>query len=588
MKLDVGNESPQRSYESCAAGHSTPIHTKDYAFDIEDSPELDYRCSPVLLPCTQDGGNEIAWDWQTSGSKSSNDKSKPQNNHIETPKRTKQLQKKRNSNSPLLQKPLKRKQVKRENIENIGKLAAELQALSEKMKNMQENFKDDEGNNVDEQCESNKFLIKLDDDISGDIMADEIFNNEKSKVDSNASSSLNKQSPNYDDLFDDSVNDSMVKCSQEIEEKLNLCKSKQIDMSELSTISEKRNLSSSAEKESHCWSMSTISTETSKSSSTNRSSCLKTYSNNSSKTSSKLHVSMLTARRFNNNIANVSSEKQKLQDTTMSDFPDDSFDDCLATFMEDDKLVSKLSEYDFSPSKSGPNASHSRRTFKQAGRNTSNSEKRISKNLFSEPIVHTNRSTNSKNSILLTNELRDEVQTVNDNETMRKLFHAQNGLENRKFFKTKSLSDQRFYQGRNATTISKIGKISDSVAPSENRFPLNSVDSSVSTTFPIVRSQNSCKNNNFSSINGMENAHTLDRLEGKGAGNCIVKYNSTGNLCSTKEAKDSQSVQCTPEEIEQKRLEAKMKLEAKRKLQQTNLRIAGTPQGVPVKRSVKR
>lgn len=562
MKDDLGNDSPQHSYESHVSGHSTPIRKKEYVIDIEDSPELNYRCSPISMPCTQDGGNEIAWDWQTPVNKNSYDKSKSSNKLIETPKRTKQLQKKRNSNSPLLQKPLKRKQVKMENIENIGKLTAELKALNEKMQSIQKNYDNDiiEKEN-DTKCEvSSKLMIELDSDNSDEII---VINNDKSKMNSITINSNNKNVTNYEDLFDDSIDDSMVKCSQEIEEKLNLCKSKRNDIMELSIVSEIKELSSTSEK-SYYLTTSNTSTEYSKSSnisknsSTNTSGYLKTYSNKSNRTNSNSNISMSNSKFNNNNNINISHENQTLKKKYISDFPDDSFDDCLATCIEDDKLESKLSEYDFSSSNSSHNTSLSKKIPKLVISNAI-TNKKISNNFLSTPGVKEN--INNKNK-LITDDLVEEVETITDIETLQNSFPSKNSLENRKFFRTKSLSDQCFYQCKYANTNNKTTNVLKS----------NAVTQSVSTKFSIVKNQNSCKNNNFLQINGMENTHRFKKLDKKETDNHIVKYNSTNNLLSMKEIKESQSVRCTPEEIERKRLEAKMKLEAKRKLQQKNIK----------------
>ncbi|KOX71062.1 hypothetical protein WN51_03603 [Melipona quadrifasciata] len=546
-KVNIGNDSPQHSSDLRISGYSTPIRKRDYVYDVEDSPELDYRCSPLSMLCTQDGGNEIAWDWQTSGNKNSCDKSKTPNSHVETPKRTKQLQKKRNSNSPLLQKPLKRKQVKMENIENIGKLTAELRALNEKMKTIRQNCNkkvenegdkkaENEGDTIFEGC--SKLVTELDSDDSEDIMVDCVVENNKLELNSaSMNDNNNKKLTSYEDLFDDSIDDSMVKCSQEIEKKLNLCKDKKNDTMELSN--EKKALSPS-KKDIQYLTISNTSTEclkSSKSCSTNINGHLKTYSNNLKKTNVSVSGSKLTKC----NVINVSHGKQTLQDKITSDFLDDSFDDCLATCVEDDKLLSKLSEYDFSPSKSYSNVNHSKKSLK----------------FISDPIINRNIPNNSLSKLttpdemFIIDDLVEEVEVITDKKTIQKSFPSQNSLENRKFFKTKCLSDQGFYQYKNSKT-------------NTSKFGSNQVTSTVSTTSP--KDQNPYKNN-VSSINGVGNTHELNRLDGKESGNGIVKHKSASNLSSIKE---SQSVRCTPEEIERKRLEAKMRLEAKRKLQQTN------------------
>ncbi|XP_017757546.1 PREDICTED: putative uncharacterized protein DDB_G0287457 [Eufriesea mexicana] len=472
MKVDVGNDSPQHSYDSRVYGHSTPIQKRDYVFDIEDSPEIDYRCSPISMPFTQDGGNEIAWDWQTSVNKV-HDKPIQSNNHIETPKRTKQLQKKRNSNSPLLQKPLKRKQVKMENIENIGKLTAELKALSEKMKSIQENCNNHMVENENDlKCESNsKLLLESDSESSDDIIIECVVNRNTSKINSSTVNSNNKKITNYEDLFDDSIDDSMVRCSQEIEEKLNLCKDKVNNTMQLSTVSEEKETSTS-EKEIHYLTAPNISTECSrnssisKTSSTNTSGYLKTYSNNSNKINSTLNVSMSNSKVINNNVINVTHGNQIVEDKSMSDFPDDSFDDCLATCIEDDKLLSKLSEYDFSPSNSGHNTENLKKISKHITSNTV--ANKTTNNFLSKLVVHNKGE-------LITDDLVEEVTIVMDKKTIQNSFPSKNSLENRKFFKTKSLSDQCFYQNKNTNINNKT----TNAFKSEKRYQSNLVTPSI-------------------------------------------------------------------------------------------------------------
>ncbi|XP_029045523.2 uncharacterized protein LOC114877300 isoform X1 [Osmia bicornis bicornis] len=585
MKVDVGNDSPQHSYDTRVSGHSTPILKKEYVYDIEDSPEIDYHYSPISLPCTQDGGNEISWDWQTTSSKNSYS-NKPQSNLNETPKRTKQLQKKRNSFSPLLQKPLKRKQIKMENIENIGKLTAELKALSERMKDMQQNCNNHVTENKDGgECESeNKLLIGFDTEINDDIMI-QVVDNHKSNVDTIAINNNIKKSSSYEDLFDDSIDDSMVRCSQEIEEKLNLRKSTENETTVVNIVSDKK------EKEFHFLTSinstgSSRSINTSKNSSSDTSSQLKTYSNNSSKNSassfsiSSLKNTSLQKGSSKNNV--IHTANKKLQETKMSDFPDDSFDDCLATFVEDDKLLTKLSEYDFNAPNSDANSSHSKKKGTVPSRNKQSSNSNLSK-----AVVDTvyNIESNYTDAKLIADDLVGEFEFITDKETVQKSFPGKTSLENRKFFKTKSLSDQCCYQRRNCNLNNKTNKTSNIVVLNPKQYQLNS-NCSVSTN-SVTTSQNSYKPNTLASINGTENAHALDRLEGNEDGDRIVKYKSTSNLNSIKEVKESLSVQCTPEEIEQKRREAKMRLEAKRKLQQSG-RMASATSEVPIKRSVKR
>ncbi|XP_054011550.1 anaphase-promoting complex subunit 6-like [Hylaeus anthracinus] len=581
VKVNIGNESPQYSSDSHFSGHSTPIHKKIYANNIEDSPELNYHYSPISLPCTQDGGNEIAWDWQSSGAKHSNDKTKSESNLIETPKRTKQLQKKRNSNSPLLHKPLKRKQVKMENIENIGKLTAELKALSERMKNMQQNSKDHTSARVEnEECKDQSvLLIDLLVEEKDNEMSEVNANNDKVKIDDIITVNNNKKDSNYEDLFDDSIDDSMVKCTQEIEEKLNLCKNEGDNVMESVAVIKEKEYSSTSENEIRCLTTSNSSTGSfmnSKSTlSVNTSSCLKTYSYNSGKSNSTSSVLSSSGKdtsfrkpNFNDSFTNAQNRKRTLEKKDMLEFPDDSFDDCLATCLEDDKEISKLSEYNFNCSNTNCNSDNSRKVSKKTTSSTMD-------------FSHKSKSSRSENSkFFISDDLVEDIEAKDYKEQIQKSFAGKSALESRKFFKTKSLSDQYIYHNKICNANNKKGK---TVLPPQKKFSSNLISSSVRTNFPTVKNQSLHEHNNVTTT---ESAREFNRFEEKERGNCNIKYKSTSNLCNIKEvAKESQSVQCTPEEIERKRLEAKMKLEAKRKLQQ-NTRL--TQSEVLVKKSVER
>ncbi|XP_031845675.1 uncharacterized protein LOC116432651 [Nomia melanderi] len=588
-KSDTEVDPLKTTSESRFSGHSTPISKKGYAFDIEDSPELDYHCSPISLPCTQDG-NEVAWDWQVPTTKSS----KPQTNLIETPKRTKQLQKKRNSNSPLLQKPLKRKQMRMQNIESIGKFTAELKALTEKMKSLQEN------NDVQAEQQS-KLLIELDSENNEDVLEvlEVDMNNDKHMVKTMTVNNNDKKNINIEDLFDDSIEDgTMEKCSQEVEEKFKINKSKGNAM-ELSIVNEEEEVEmSSLEKGiqySTTSSNSVVSFKNSRmsksSSSVNMNAPLKTYSNNSSKTSSNSSISSSkdTSRQkslLNNNVINAPNAERMLQTKDFSVFPDDSFDDCLATCIEDDKLLSKSTEYDFSGSNTDCNLNCSKKTSRQTTSNIIQNMKPpnncVPKRLNTGSVP--NKSNNYENSKLIIDDFA-EITAANRRETIQKSLTGNTALENRKFFKTKSLSDQYLYQGRNSNVINKTNK---PAVPSDKRSQSNTHGSSVSTSFPITKNRQLYDSNNLPSNSGGRSVCTLNGLGEKNAGNSIVKYKSTSNLSSIREtSKATQSVQCTPEEIERKRLEAKMRLEAKRKLLQGSLSCT-TSSEAPVKKCVKR
>ncbi|XP_076284505.1 uncharacterized protein LOC143211007 [Lasioglossum baleicum] len=593
MKLDAEVSSPKHASELRLSGHSTPIRRKEYIYDTEESPDLYYNCSPISQPCTQDGGNEIAWDWQVPVPKGSNDKSKPQTNLVETPKRTRQLQKKRNSNSPLLQKPLKRKQIKIENMENIGKLAAELRALTERMESIK-------GNSEIQTERESKLVIELDSESDKDLLMDVNADNDKSKI---TVANADEKDSNYKEFFDDSIEDSMVKCSQEIEEKLKINKSK--GSMELSVVIEEREMDlfyTDKDLSRECLTTSINSnlknSDTSKSSSSMAiNTYSRKYSNNSSKTSlnDSISVSICSSRDsstkkclLNNNVINAQNGDHMLQAKDLSDFPDDSFDDCLATCMEDDKLLSKLSEYDFVVSDGNIGSNYYRKTISKRTISNTVGIKNLTSNCVPKSSTTNtilNKSNDHENSRLISNDSADYCKSASRDKTTQQSFTGNTAFENRKFFKTKSLSDQFFRQGRNSSVSNKTSKAD---APSNKRFQPNSHGSSVSTSLSITKDQKLYASNNFPSNSGGEVVPLANRLEKKEAGESMVIYKSNSNLSIFKEtAKSIQSSQCTPEEIERKRLEAKMKLEAKRKQQQCSM-ISGTQSKLPMNKSVKR
>lgn len=563
------DNSPQSCRECPVLGHSTPIRQKDSSNNVEKSPNLDYCPSPILLPYTQEGGNEVAWDWQSSLSKTPDNRSKKQNVQCETPKGTKVLQKKRNSNSPLLYKPLKRKTIKMENIENIGQFAAELQALNERMKIIKETDKNS-SNCVEE-------------DAPTIINDKEIRNNEQNcieKIDDR--NNVSKTSASYDDLFDDSIDDSMARCTQEIEEKFNL-----IAVEGSSTIHSQENIEREESFRANNTSDKTSPVqftldERSKEPSAKdffredaNDNKLKTYSKLSSKrdANSSVRVSGFPSRKdedlhkrcLNNNnmyrgIEKPCNNKKPSKDSTaeLFDIPDDSFDDCLATCVEDEKLLSASTEAgDF------------------LARKNDNTEFEAScKSLTYVPLKR----------ILFCNSVVSEAKLVNSFKTTAKVeAFSTASTENRKFFKTKSLSDQ--YIGQDAITNAKNKTASGTCASrytAKSASHLNSLSkcsivtrTSVSTK-PLATNDH-CKIEDSANLltrnAGRTHGSDVNRSAVRDGGDRFVKYNSTGNMnYETKETTktSSQPTRCTAEEIERKRLRAKMRLEARRKLYSIN------------------
>lgn len=575
-RVDKKNEnSPKSCREYIAPNyHSTPIRQKPSSDDAEDSSNLDYSPNPILLPCTQDGGDEVAWDWQNSLNKTPNSRNNKQIVQSETPKGTKLFQRKRNSDSPLLCKPLKRKTIKMESIEHIGQFAAELQALSEKVRIIKQNDQNDLEDSIKEES------ITVNTTNNEKVKSNIVDNKENCTAETNI---INKRSASYDDLFDDSIDDSMARCTQEIEEKLNLIAVKgsstvysqsNIKIEKLSpTNNTTVQISSTQSKESSVAASTknlsrgnTNDTSTSRMSSDstfkiNTNGILKTYSKLPLKgdVNSSVYVPTWKDKNLhkvclNNNMVHCDSEKScddkkssKDRVAELFDFPDDSFDDCLATCIEDDELLST--------------------PVKSSSFSTPNFESNY-KNLTHAPL----KGKPSYNSTA--SKVKVETSTTGS-------------LDNRKFFKSKSLSDQ--YIGQNS-----VANCKSTVHVTLPSYPAKSA-SHLSSTFknPTVPCSTNVTRTSVSTDSVPTNDHrkignsaislmpSADRTLGsdvnrsavKESGNRLVKYNSTGNMRNdAKEAAKTSSLpgRCTAEEIEKKRLQAMMRLKAKGKLRNEN------------------
>lgn len=561
-KVNMKNDSSPQSCQQLASDHSTPITKKPSTnMDAEESPDFDYSPSPILPLYTQEGGNEVAWDWQSSLSRTPENRNKRRNIQCETPKGTKLLQRKRNSNSPLLYKPFKRKTIKMENIENIGQFAAELQALNEKMRVIKQNEKSHSNNVKEEEAPT---LMNTSSEEKTSEIKDKQDDTESSN--DNARNSVGKTnqidtskkegSGSYDDLFDDSVDDDMIRCTQEIEEKFNL-------------MDKEGSTHSQVKKEESC--MNDVFSKTSVQSSSSEScrkplirNILGASDNNTLKTYSKLslrrdassivHTTVQRSKdqykpcpNNNNTIhshAKKSCDNKKLSKSNtvdLFDFPDDSFDDWLADCIEDEKLLSK---------------SDGSLTRKDDSTKFQTNYKRLT----NAPLKSEAKSTDSLQNPPVT---KSQVPNASF-------------LENRKFFKTKSLSDQ--YVNRDASTNAKGTTNASCYATRPMLQHLNSSKGPISrtsvartlvSTKPIVINDRKVENTILLTHGtGQTRGSDVNRYAVKSDGDRFVKHHSTGNMKNdTLEMKTgSQPARCTAEEIERKRLQAVARLEAKRKL----------------------
>ncbi|XP_012535919.1 uncharacterized protein LOC105836434 isoform X1 [Monomorium pharaonis] len=564
------NDSSARDQGQVIAGHSTPVMRKPRA-NADDSPDFDYSPSPILPPCTQEGGNEVAWDWQGSLGRSPESRSRKQRVECETPKRTKLLQRKRNSNSPLLYKSRKRKTIKMENIQNIGQFSAELQALIEQMRVIKENDKDHSSDCVVKKEETTSTSLKT--DTSGGEKTSELEDDkwnrsvekggnkcDGSVEETNDNVGKKEASGNYDDLFDDSVDEDMIRCTQEIEEKFSLM--------------DKGNSAHSQVNREGPEVVATVKTPVQSNSSEDfknslirnvlgtgddGNNTLKTYSRLSLKRDMNSSVNFAIPRSKdshkpcpnNNNMIHSPNiqvkkpcENKKLPKSNtveLFDFLDDSFDDWFAAC--DEKLFPEFNESSVREDDGTAKLQTSYKSLTNAPLKSMEASKSI------EPAA-----------------AKPETSNV---------------FANRKFFKTKSLSEQSMNRG--ASTIAK-GRINSSyyvakpIHPNSSKGTHTSVARTPVSTKPIVTNERKIENNIISLIHDVDRTHGfgVNRCAVKSDANRFVKHHSTDSMINDRKGQEmtktvSQPTRCTAEEIERKRLQALARLEAKRKLFSNNV-----------------
>ncbi|XP_043274153.1 serine-rich adhesin for platelets-like [Venturia canescens] len=666
-KRESGEIWPQHQ-ETLTPVHSTPKRSSVKSSGMQE--QLENHTSPMLLPCTQDG-NEVAWDWQSPLAKSAaTNRSKTNAENVGTPKRKMLLQKKRNSNSPLLYKPSKRKIMNNDNQQECFEIfTAEMKALSEQIKTVPK----DEDNRVgrienEEKIEGGEIesLINIDIEDFGDCGTKvEAKNEVAGSTWKKPESSIGKTC--IDDLFDESIEDSMVKCSQEVEEKLKLESSKtnssgnnslkdlswhQQSYSFLSSkdkSSEKNQIPSSSRlTESINTKMKPSDPAIGKELSKTHSICSKLQS--TSNTADKLKNDKSAAKELqktcvagsktksspneprkveatvmrsgnsskfsclNNNIETASVSKTNPSATTKQneifEIPDDSFDEDFLDVCFDDVENIAVEK----PSESNQLSNRYGKFYTSPHSNVSSDTRGggqfvgTAKKLLLPPPPETSR---------LKNDLKNFSRTSSTESIDVKLTALQQSQSSttntsRKFFKTKSLSTSSFDDhivdlGRisSIATVSKIVTANPTNGKDgKSNFCLKS--SSVSTEQQHKQQRQQHEQQQHKTSIDMFTNNAWPRTNGE-HNNGITHFNRNAprddgnrlNIISESLQKQhisvkngttgSQSMQmCTPEEIERKRREAKLKLEMKRKLQARS-KSAGIltdfpPNRAPVKR----
>ncbi|XP_015601733.1 bromodomain-containing protein DDB_G0270170 isoform X2 [Cephus cinctus] len=595
---DVLN-SPNTVYSQ--AGHSTPIRNSDNSH-LDESSDFG---TPLLLPCTQDGCNEVAWDWHSPIAKPSENRTKNYKALNATPKRSSTVEKRRivKPNSPLFYNPT-RLLIKTHNTEGIGKFAAELKALRDQI-NMGQKAVDElpipETNEENET--SSQLLIDMDTQDLEDLdIKLQVTNEEEKSVLQKENAQTNSS---YEELFDDSIEDCMVRCSQEVEERFKLDMNKE-------TASNAVTFSATKEKEqAHAHSMSRLITSATQQPSTSQATSIKEPITNRVMTGI-LKDSCINNNNNSNHSSNTLFNKNAIadkDDILFSQIPDDSFDDCLVSCLEEEEqfLYQALED-----KKIHINADESHNRYGKVYKNNhivTPKPNIVSKQSTFVPkaTVLSSRNTNNNSNISANTSLyktgsSSNLMNSSHSKSISKLLNTSN--EDRKFFKMKSLSEPHFADQKQFSNVSdklesssnlkKGPKASSNLNLSSNCWNTVSnsgAGSSTSSKSCGIQSLKSGEANKLPIVNGntnTNNIYPLNRLVPKGDDVYTFKGGSPRFGCDSKKTfGGSEPVLCTPEEIEQKRLEAKMKLEAKRRMQ-ANAKKSEIPIGVPFKRPVKR
>ncbi|XP_046617519.1 uncharacterized protein LOC124303837 isoform X1 [Neodiprion virginianus] len=426
-KAQVSNLDSMLSSPISHSSHlcSTPIRNNVERRLRDESPDqyLHYSPTSSLYPCTQESGSEIAWDWHSTSNghynSSSTDtaggKGNTMNNN--TPKRTQLLSKQKRtakSNSPLLNIPPKRKLMLMNVAESIGKFAAELKAVADNIKMEQQSTESREAGSVaasEASKEVNIFdmktqVVRREDDVDIHEASTFDFNIlvEKSPGCNNDAKTCGSS---LDDMFDESLDECMVQCSQEVEDKLK----------QISEVSKKMDKPATV-----------------------------TCASNSGRPNTDLNAkrSLVNAASRQHNFETrdgVNTKTVKRCDVTMlgndipaSQIPDDSFDDCLALCLDDDDEL--LSQY---VNNTKVKISNNSTNANSAKMNTTDSS---SKTVVSNKWITTNL--DKANPRLTTSGTNQPMETSSNFKRKQQCMMSSEGgitLQSRKFFKTKSLSD---------------------------------------------------------------------------------------------------------------------------------------------------
>ena len=533
------------------SGHSTPIRNK-IKTDSSDSPELVYNESPIE-PLTQNPPNEVGWDYQRPIGKEDDVKITDSIDISRTPKRNHLLSKKRNSNSPLLYKPLKKKLIQEEQKQVIAGFMAELKAIEINAKKIGEQNTDPQKTDTEQESQ---LIVEMDSQPSdeSDIKLQVSANTDESP----GQSKIAVTNKNYEALLDDSIEEVMVMCSQEVE-------AKEFEMQKAQNIIPPQQYSSNSSR------------EKSSSRTSLNSSSEKVPSNKS-----KENVQPSNGNIFND-MSSKSSSSSKAESGSL-EIPDDSLDELFVEiddkdFMKSANTETHINSVNKTVKSSNKSYTKSSSTAVTSG-TTSKSSATQNKFFQSKGIVSAQPQSSSvsiQNKIVNTKAnygyLNKNYVTGSSNSKISlKSENTHNNYKNNetRLFKAKSFSDSSFLHQSSGSN--NLGHRSHS--------NLN-MNSGIQQKPQYQNSVFQNSGSSYSCNSGSENK-TWRRVQSSLS---ISKSNESTQSTqqSTKLNSRGGSQLFTPAEIERKRQEAMMKREAKLKLQLTNQQIKR-----PMHNSVKR
>ncbi|XP_003426941.1 uncharacterized protein LOC100680074 [Nasonia vitripennis] len=552
-KLATPNSSQTKTY----SGHSTPIQKKA---DTSEFPEIHYNESPIE-PLTQHPPSEVGWDYQRPINKDEEEVNVPNPMEItKTPKRGVLLAKKRNSNSPLLYKPLKKKLIQEEQQESMAGFVKELKAMEMKAKEM----KDKKGEKFETQPKTedrpveSQLVVEMDTQPSDD-------SDIKLQISSPQQGEISMAAKNYDVLLDDSIEDIMIMCSQEVE-------AKEFGNQKNQPVTETKNQPNA-----------NVSKEKISVKPSPNSSLEKMFSNLAKENIQPLN----NTDKFVSDTSSKSSSVSKV-DSASLEIPDDSFDDFFGEIDDRDFSKNVNSDIQIGSSTNKLINKPSAKSVSTISSTVTSSKTATSQNntLQSKPSIFVQ----TKNTALATYNCISDTQASSASVQTKVINTKANfGYLNKESYAVRNTNSSGFYsQMQTSLTTNNDARLFKSKSYSDSNFQQrNSVTNFVNnSTSNLGISADQYKGQSMTSIyQNSKSTHCTTGSAGESksvrriqSSSSLGNPNTYDNVSQRSSVNSSGRSQSTPAEIERKRQEAIMKREAKMKSKLNNPTLNRPPQ----------